>query len=492
MTTNPSRREAATQPSAKEPEAQHWAVLPVILSATFMALFDFNVVNVSAPAIERSLGSSTSELQFVVAGYAFSYAAGLITGGRLGDMFGHRRMFLWGMAAFVVASAACGGAQTSEALIAARLAQGLSAAAMVPQVLALITRLFAPSGRARALAWFGATVGLGSIAGQVMGGVLVQADIFGLGWRMIFLVNIPVGAGALVLASRLLPRAGATSRHPLDLVGVAAISGALALALVPLIAGESRGWPAWAIVMLLASVPALAIAVWHQARSKRRGREPLLDVDLFGQRSFSVGLAVNMIVYAYIGSFFLAMAVFLQTGLGLTPLRAGLTFALPALGFAIAAIRAPSLAARYGRNLVVAALALNCVALAALFLEFELSGSAISASRIVLPLTLTWIGNGLILPTMIGVVLTGVDPLRAGSAAGILTTGQQFAMAIGVALLGIIFFDHSQAVLGLQDYSSQMQRVFALDLLLMVGSLVLARLLPGRPAPAPVAAGSRA
>jgi MFS family permease len=280
--------------------------------------------------------------------------------------------------------------------------------------------------------------------------------------------------------------------HRLDLVGVAAISGALALVLVPLVVGSGRNWPAWAVAMLVISAPAVALALWHQARLKRRGGEPLLDVDLFRQRSFSVGLAVNMIVYAYIGSFFLAMAVFLQAGLGLSPLRAGLTFAAPALGFALAAVLARPLAARHGRNLVVAALALNCIALVALIVEFELSGSAISAVRIELPLTLTWIGNGLILPTVIGVVLTGVDPRRAGSAAGTLTTGQQFAMAIGVALLGIVFFDHSGGVLTLQDYSSQMQQVFVLDLVLMVASVMLARFLPGAPPPAPVAAPSRA
>ena len=204
---------------------QRWGVLPIILSATFMVLFDFFVVNVAAPSMQHDLGASTAALQLVVGGYAFTYAAALITGGRLGDRYGYRRLFVLGMGAFVAASAACGLAQTTNQLIAARLCQGLVAAGMVPQVLALITALFPPAVRHRALAWFGATVGLGTIAGQVLGGVLLQANLLGLGWRAIFLVNVPIGLVMLILAARLLPPIRSSAHPRLDPIGMVAISG---------------------------------------------------------------------------------------------------------------------------------------------------------------------------------------------------------------------------------------------------------------------------
>src|SRR5579872_5223479 len=227
-------RTTSRQPATALTDRRPWQLLPVILTATFMALFDFFVVNVAAPSMQRDLGASTAALQLVVGGYAFTYAAALISGGRLGDRYGYRRLFVLGMAAFVIASAACGFAQTAGELIVARLFQGLVAAAMVPQVLALITALFPPATRHRALAWFGATIGLGSIAGQILGGVLLQADIFGLGWRAIFLVNVPIGLAALILAAKLLPPTRSPAHPRLDPIGVAAIAGSLALALIPL------------------------------------------------------------------------------------------------------------------------------------------------------------------------------------------------------------------------------------------------------------------
>ncbi|MGW4365651.1 MFS transporter [Nocardia takedensis] len=470
-------------PRARPAGEIHWAVLPTILSATFLALFDFNVVNVAAPSVQDSLHASEEALQFVVAGYAFSYAAGLITGGRLGDRFGHRRVFLWGMAAFVLASAACGAAQTPAQLIVARFVQGAAAAVMVPQVLAMITRLFTGERLPRALAWFGVVLGLGSIAGQVLGGVLVEAQLMDLGWRLIFLVNVPVGLVALLLAARLIPAGAQTVPRRFDFVGIVAVSGSLALVLVPLILGSARDWPTWSLVLLIAAVPASALAIRHQTWLTRRGGEPLLDLELFRRSSFDAGLAINVLVYVYVGSFFLSMSVFLQDGLALSPTRSGLTFAVPALGFAVAAVAARPLVARFGRNLVRAGLVLNCVSLALLLAVFHFSGDAIDVARLSVPLTLTWIGNGLILPTAIGVTLAGIDLSKAGAAGGTLTTGQQFGMAVGVALLSIVFFHQTAGPETLTHYSAMMQRVFLLDLVIMAVSLVLAQWLPAPPKP---------
>jgi EmrB/QacA subfamily drug resistance transporter len=468
-------------------DRQRWRLLPIILSATFMALFDFFVVNVAAPSVQRDLGASTAALQLVVGGYAFTYAAALITGGRLGDRYGYRRMFVFGMGAFVVASAACGLAQTTDQLIVARLCQGLVAAAMTPQVLALITSLFPPTVRHRALAWFGATIGLGSIAGQVLGGVLLQANVFGLGWRVIFLVNVPVGLVALILAARLLPSTRSSARPRLDPIGVVAISGSLGLALIPLTIGREEGWPIWALAMLIGSVPALAAAVWYEANLAQRGGQPLLHLELFRQRSFAAGLAISMSIFVYFGSFMLGLALFLQSGLGLSALDAGLTFAPVGVAFAATSLLTRPLLAKYGSRVILSGLALTAVGLLGSLITVHLSGSAIDAWRLAPWLLLTGAGNGCAMPALIGVVLIGVPPQKAGGAAGILTTGQQFAASIGVAGLGEVFF----SVLGthplLGGYITAIQDVLLLDVGLLVLCLALVGQLP-RPARAVAAA----
>ncbi|HEY8287303.1 MAG TPA: MFS transporter [Chloroflexota bacterium] len=459
-------------------DGPRWSILPIILSATFMVLFDFFVVNVAAPSMQHDLGASTAALQLVVGGYAFTYAAALITGGRLGDRYGYRRLFVLGMGAFVAASAACGLAQTTDQLIAARLCQGLVAAGMVPQVLALITALFPPATRHRALAWFGATIGLGTIAGQVLGGVLLQANILGLGWRAIFLVNVPIGLVMLCLAARLLPPIRSSAHPRLDPIGMAAISGSLALALAPLTIGREDGWPVWAIAMLVASVPAMIAAIGYEGWLGRHGGQPVLHLDLFRQRSFSAGLAINMALYAYFGSFMLGLAVFLQAGLRLSALDAGLTFAPVGVAFAAASLLMRPLIAKHGLRVMSWGLVLTTAGLLGTLITVHLSGGAITAFRLAPWLFVTGIGNGCVMPSLIGVVLTRVPAEKAGGAAGTLTTGQQFALALGVAGLGEVFF----GVLGqqptLQRFISAIQDVLLLDSGLLVISLALLGLLP--------------
>ena len=471
-------------------ELPPWQLLPIILSATFMALFDFFVVNVAAPSMQHDLGASTAALQLVVGGYSFTYAAALITGGRLGDRFGYRRLFVLGMAAFVVASAACGLAQTADELIVARLCQGLVAAAMVPQVLALITTLFPPATRHRALAWFGATIGLGSIAGQILGGVLLQADIFGLGWRAIFLVNVPVGLVALTLAARLLPPTRSSAQPQLDPIGVIAITGSLALALIPLTIGREEGWPAWALAMLVASLPAMVATGAYEGRLARRNGQPLLHLDLFRQRSFAGGLAISMAIYAYFGSFMLGLALFLQAGLRFSALDAGLTFAPVGVAFAATSLLMRPLIARHGLRVMAWGMALTTAGMLGLLLTVHLSGSAVDGLRLVPWLFLTGAGNGCVMPSLIGVVLVGVPAHKAGGAAGTLTTGQQFAAATGVAVLGEVFFGVLGVHPNLDRYLSAMQDVFLLDFGLLVVSLALLGLLPRAAQPATSAATS--
>ncbi|MGH9066648.1 MAG: MFS transporter [Acidimicrobiales bacterium] len=459
-------------------DPRRWRMLPVILSATFMALFDFFVVNVAAPSLQHDLHAGQAALELVVGGYAFTYAAGLVTGGRLGDLFGYRRLFLLGMACFALASLVCGLAQTPADLVVGRLAQGFTAAAMVPQVLALITARFPAAERPRALSWFGVAIGAGSVAGQVLGGLLLQADVLGLGWRAIFLVNVPVGAIAIGFALRLLPRTRGPVRPRLDTIGALGLSSALALGLAPLVLGRAEGWPAWTWVSMAASVPALAAVLAWERHLARAGGEPLLDLGLFRDRAFTSGLAINVAFMAFFGSFMLGLTLLLQSGLHLTPLQAGLTFGPLGLVFALTSVLGRPLAARYGVGVIALGAAATGLGLAGLLIELWLSGSATRASELIGPMALVGLGNGLALPSLIGAVLSGVRSSRAGAASGVLTTAQQFSSAAGVALLGVVFF----AALGPRPdtagYVAAMARVLVLDLALVATALGLTALLP--------------
>jgi MFS family permease len=268
-------------------DPRRWRALPVILAATFLYGFDLNVVNIALASLQRDLHAGSAALELVVGGYAFTYAAGLVTGGRLGDLFGYRRMFTAGMASFAIASLLCGLAQSPGELVGARLLQGLAAAVMVPQVLAMITALFPGEERPRALAWFGVTAGVSGLCGQVLGGLLLSANVLGLSWRAIFFLNVPIGALVLVLASRLVPKVATPAGTRMDPCGVAGISAALALALAPLSLGQQEGWPAWTWACLAASLPVMAAALAWEQRLDRRGGQPLIDLSLFGRRSFT-------------------------------------------------------------------------------------------------------------------------------------------------------------------------------------------------------------
>jgi EmrB/QacA subfamily drug resistance transporter len=464
--------------NAVELDPRRWKALPVILVAAFMALFDVFVVNVAAPDIRQSVHASASELQLVIGGYAFTYAAFLVTGGRLGDRYGYRSLFIAGMALFTLASAACGISQTPAELVLARLAQGFSAALMVPQVLAQITALFPPDERRRALAWFGVTVGIGAIAGQVLGGALVQADLFGWGWRTVFFVNIPVGIVTVVLAARLLPELRSAAKPQLDLLGVLGVSGSLGLALVPLTLGRSQGWPVWMIALLCAAVPAFALATRYESRLARRGGQPVLDLSLFSARSFSAGLAVNAGMFAYFGSVLLGLTLFLQVGLGLSPLRAGLSFAPLGIAFAITSLLAQPMIARHGARVVSAGLLVAVAALVGLLLDVNLSGDAIDTTRLAPLFFAIGVGNGIVIPALIGVSLTDVPPHKAGAAAGTLATSQQFATATGVAVLSEIFFAALGSHPGEHSYIHAVQLVLGLDVGLVAACFIASRLLP--------------
>jgi len=470
---------------------RRWLMLPVVLMAMFMAGFDIWAVNVAAPSLQRDLHVSGAALQLIVGGYAFMYASGMVTGGRLGDLVGYRRMFMIGVLSFAAASLLCGLAQSSGQLVAARLLQGLTGAAMVPQVLALITATFPVRERSRALAWFGVTMGVGFVSGQILGGGLIEANLFGLGWRAIFLVNVPVGILALIAATLVVPHARAERRPRLDPLGAAGISVSIALALVPLTLGRDQGWPPWTWASLAASLPLLGLTVAWERRLARRGGEPLLDLPLFRDRGFSAGLVVNFGLILFFASFMFVLTLLLQAGLGQTPLRAGITALPMAAAFTTMSILSPRFSGRLGPRAITLGASITTLGTIALVITGARYGASLTGWDLAPATVLIGLGQGIALPSLIGAVLTHVPPQRAGSAAGILTTTQQFGAASGIAVIGAIFYSALGPAPTQGTYVTAMVLAMSVSAILVAAAAAVTLLLPGqtaiRPAPVPEA-----
>ncbi|BCM71773.1 MULTISPECIES: MFS transporter [Streptomyces] len=472
---------------------RRWLTLPVIMSAFFMYGFDAQVVNVALPSLRHDLHAGEAALELIVGGYVFVYATGLVTGGRLGDLIGYRKMFLGGMTAFTLASALCAVSQTPSQLVVSRLLQGFAAAAMVPQMLALVTVIFPPAERPRALSWYGVTAGLAGIFGQICGGLLLVADVAGLGWRNIFLVNVPVGAILVTLGRQLLPRTATDKRPRLDLVGVAGVSGSLGLALVPLIFGRSLGWPAWIWIFLVAAVPTLVLTVRWEHRISRTGGQPLLDVTLFRSRVFNIGMAMNAAFMLFFMSISFVLSLFVQDGLGLSPLRAGLCFVPLAVGAMVTSLVGRRLIASYGLWIMTLGAAVTTVSVLVVAAGLHVVGDGNAVPVLLVALTLMGLGNGLILPSLVGVPLSTVEPAQAGVASGMLSTFQQFASVTGLACVGTLFF----ATLGggtdrgAYAHAAEVSAwaafgiTFLMTLLIHVITRAVARATAQRPEPAP-------
>jgi EmrB/QacA subfamily drug resistance transporter len=471
-------------PAAPVYDPRRWKALPVVLTATFMSLFDIFVVNVAAPSIQHDLHASSSILELVVAGYSFSYAAGLVTGARLGDLVGRRRMFTIGLAIFAVASFFAGISPDSTVLVAARLAQGFGAAAMIPQVLALLTANFKPEERPRVFALFGVTVGLGTVAGQILGGVLLQLNIFGWGWRPIFLVNVPIGIAAIILARRLIPESRPDVADRLDPLGVVLLTTGVGALTAPLVLGQAQHWPIWTWISFVVGSALVVAFVWWEHRLGERGGHPLLPLSLFEHRAFNSGLLVNLGFFAFFGSVLLTLTLFLQEGLHYSPMKAGLTFAPLGVAFALSSLKGRSLHARYGTAIIsvgAAAALLGVLGLAVVVTVSGLSATALELSPV---LAMIGVGNGLVIPLIVQGVLQSVPSHRTGAASGMLTTTQQFAMVLGIAGVGTLFFAR-EATSGIV---SALQFGLLADIALVAFALGMTFLLPratpaGAPAP---------
>jgi EmrB/QacA subfamily drug resistance transporter len=421
------------------PDDRRWVALGVVLCAAFMALLDVFVVFVSAPSIALDLHASPGDVEWIVAAYALAFALGLITGGRLGDLLGRRRVFSLGLVVFALGSLLCGAAPSPAALIGARVLQGLGAAAMMPQVLSMIQVEFAPRERARALAIMGAVQGAASVGGQLVGGALIGLDVLGLGWRTVFLVNLPIAAVALVLAPRLVPESRAPEARRLDLAGVALAVPALAAVAVPLVEGRSAGWPWWTFASFAAAVPlGLAFLAW-QRHVRRAGGSPLVALELFALRPFRLGIGLSFVVYTGVPGLMLVIMLFLQDGLGLAPLEAGLAFAPGAVAFSASSFTVGRLSVAARERLLVPAISAVGVGLAAAA-AIALAAGDPAPVALTPAFILLGAGQGVVIPALNGIVLSETPARFAGSASGLLATAQQIGGALGVAVAGTVFF----------------------------------------------------
>lgn len=431
-------QDAQVAATALDPRRRSLAFATLTI-AFVMDVLDSTIVNIAVPAIRADLAAGPSAVQWMVAGYSTAFAMLLISGGRLGDIFGYRRMFLIGVGGFTLASLLCGLARDPAELIAARLVQGATAACMGPQVLALVQLLYPPFERVRVLSFFGLLGGLSAVLGPIVGGALIDLDPLGLGWRLIFLINLPVGIAGLIAGARLLP--GGRSAHPLriDVAGNLLMIALLFALILPLVEGRALGWPWWCIALLAAVVPLALVLVRHLRRRTARDGSALIEPTLFADRRFANGLLTSLVFATAGGGFFLVLTLALQVGLGLDPLAAGLIhvpFAF-GVGFGVSVI-GRRLLPRLGRHVVTGGAGLMALGLALLIPL--LAGGRADYLLIGGALLLAGLGMGMVAGPLTPIALARVDTRHAGGAGGLLKSVQQLGTALGAALIGALFF----------------------------------------------------
>ncbi|HEX6763385.1 MAG TPA: MFS transporter [Gaiellaceae bacterium] len=413
--------------------------LATVLLGAFLSIADFFIVNVALPTIDSRLNASSATLELVVAGYGVPYALLLVLGGRLGDLYGRRRLFMLGMASFTVFSLLCGLAPTAGALVAFRGLQGASAALMVPQVLATIQASCSGERRARALGLYGATAGIAAVVGQVAGGAIVAANVAGASWRPIFLVNVPLGIAGLVLAWRAVPATHSNEPARIDPLGTALLAVSVLSLLVPLTEGRALGWPAWSIALLALFVPATVAFVLVERRLERIGGHPIVPPLLVRLPGMHRGLLIAAPFFAGFGAFMFVSALVLQRGAHLGPLASGLALVPMAVAFLLASLATARLVARFGRLVISTGAVLQAIGLALLGLTLFGVWPHVDALNLAPAMIVAGVGQGLMMSPLFGVVLSGVPAARAGVGSGVLVTTQQTSLALGVAALGSLF-----------------------------------------------------
>jgi EmrB/QacA subfamily drug resistance transporter len=429
--------------SAGTPYRWRWWALAVILVAEVMDLLDALVTTIAGPSIRTELHGGESMIQWLGAGYTLAMAIGLITGGRLGDLYGRKRMFMIGAGGFVVASLICGLAQSPDMLITARVAQGLFGAVMLPQGLGMMKEMFRDEELAGAFGAFGPVMGLSAVGGPILAGWLVSADYFGWGWRMIFLINLPLGLAAVLGAIKFLPSSRGTDAMRVDYRGILIMSVSAFLIIYPLVEGRDLGWPAWTFVAMGLSVIGFVAFGWWTKRVADRGGDPLVTPSLFTKRAFTGGLVAGLAFFSGMLGFSLVFSLYLQIGLGYSPLKTGLASAPQAAAMIIGFIVASAgLSAKLGRGLLHLGLAVMAAG-TALFagILFAVGTGGASPWQLAPALAVVGFGMGLMMAPFFDLILSGVEPHETGSAAGTLNAVQQLGASLGIAILGTVFFN---------------------------------------------------
>ncbi|HTI93451.1 MAG TPA: MFS transporter [Puia sp.] len=415
-----------------------WLSLVIVLTAPLLSVIDVFIINVAIPSIKAGVHATDGQVQLVIAAYLLGYAAFLITGGRSGDHYGRKRTFFWGMIGFTVSSCLCGVSETPDQLNLMRFLQGVSAAFMVPQAIAFIQVLFSdPKERSKAIGWFGITLGLASVIGQVLGGYFAGGHFFVPGWRLIFLVNLPIGLLSLLAASKYLPETERHSGTKMDFSGVLILTIALFCLIYPLIQGRESGWPWWSFGLLLLSGIIFWLFIYDQRRKKAAGKAPLIDTSLFTFRDLNIGLGAVLFHFMVHTSYLLLSAVFLQNGLGLSPLTSGLYFVAPGILFTLSSVAASRLIPRYGTRVLMVGVVLIVITFG---LEIAYFKTGASVAVLFTLQALYGLANGLVLPSLLNITLRSLPARFAGAAAGIYSTVQQTASALGICLVGGLFY----------------------------------------------------
>jgi EmrB/QacA subfamily drug resistance transporter len=420
---------------------RRWTILALVLAAECMDLLDGTIVNVAAPTIHTDLHAGASALQWIIGGYALAFAVGLIAGGRLGDIYGRKRLFVLGSLGFVATSVACAFSVDPGMLITFRLLQGTAAAMLIPQGLGIIHEVFDAEEMGKAFTIFGPVIGLSAVLGPILGGALIAANAFGSGWRLIFFVNLPLGLIAAIGAIRLMPESRAVRRPHLDIVGTILAGLGMGLLIYPLIQGQEAGWPVWTYLMIGGSVVAFAaLALWSR-RETRRGRDALVVASIFRHRSYNTGLASILVFFAGMIGTLLVLTLYLQLGEHFTAIHAGLTLAPFAFGMAIGATLAGGfLVPRFGRYVLQAAVFAMAGGVWWIHEVIASHGLHTSSLQLIGPQILTGLGIGMVVSPLFGFILAAVKGDEVGSASGVLNAVQQLGGALGVAALGTLFF----------------------------------------------------
>lgn len=452
---------------------RRWFAAVVMMIAALMDMIDVAVVNVALPTVRRDLQASGTQLEWVISAYLLAFAAILITSGNLGDRFGHKRVFLIGIAVFGLASLGSGLAQTANELIAGRVVQGTAAALMMPQVLATYRATFSGKERGQAFGLYGAVGGLAAAVGVLLGGVLVQADVFGWSWRTIFFVNLPVALFSLIAAAFVVPETRDRSVDRLDLPGAVLLVGALVAIVYPLLEGRALGWPAWIFVLLTAGIVALVVLFVIEDHRQRSSTGPLLQTRLFRIPAFSAGLAIQLLFSVALQGFFLIFTLWLQIGQHFSPLRAGITLVAFSVGAIVGAPVAIPLAQRYGRLILVSGAVLLAVGVVFVDLGASSVGVDTNAWPAVPGQIIAGLGLAFLVIPLINVVLAAAPTAVSGGASGLFSTMQQLGGAIGVAMVGTVFFDYASSHSFIASFRHAVPVVVAAFLVCGVLSFVL-------------------